>query len=75
MSRELNLVGETVGSAQSGDYVIDREGRTVAVGGDDSGPVMRAAFREPWLELLNMPGGFTPPWLEFLKIPAGFTPP
>jgi CubicO group peptidase (beta-lactamase class C family) len=44
--QELAIVGETVGSARGGDYVVDSTGQTVAVGGDDSGPVMRAAFRE-----------------------------
>ena len=45
-AQELNIIDEPVGSAQGGDYVIDTEGRTVAVGGGDSGTVMRAAFRE-----------------------------
>lgn len=37
-----NLVGTTDG----GEYVVDRERRAIAVGGSESGPVVRAAFRE-----------------------------
>ena len=44
--QELNIIAEPVGSARDGDYVVDTEGRTVAVGGGNAGPVMRAAFRE-----------------------------
>lgn len=44
--QELAILEEPVGSPQGGDYVVDTQGRTIAVGGDDSGPVMRAAFRE-----------------------------
>jgi len=44
--QELAIIDEPVGSARGGDYVVDTEGRTVAVGGGGSGPVMRAAFRQ-----------------------------
>ena len=44
--QELAILDEPVGSARGGDYIVDTEGRTVAVGGGDYGPVMRAAFRE-----------------------------
>ena len=44
--QELAIVAEPVGSSRGGDYVVDTGGRTIAVGGGDSGPVMRAAFRE-----------------------------
>jgi len=44
--QELAIIDDPVGSARGGDYVVDTGGRTVAVGGGDSGPVMRAAFRE-----------------------------
>jgi len=44
--QELAIIDEPVGSPRGGDYVVDTEGRTVAVGGGGSGPVMRAAFRE-----------------------------
>jgi CubicO group peptidase (beta-lactamase class C family) len=44
--QELNIIDEPVGSARGGDYVVDTEGRTIAVAGGDSGPVMRAAFRK-----------------------------
>ena len=39
--QELNIIADPVG-----DYVVDTERQTIAVGGGDSGPVMRAAFRE-----------------------------
>ena len=44
--QELALLDEPVGTADGGDYVIDSELRAVAIGGGDSGTVMRAAFRE-----------------------------
>jgi CubicO group peptidase (beta-lactamase class C family) len=44
--QELAILEEPVGSARGGDYVVDTNGQTVAVGGGDSGPVMRAAFRK-----------------------------
>jgi CubicO group peptidase (beta-lactamase class C family) len=44
--QELAILEEPVGSPRGGDYVIDNEGRTIAVGGNESGPVMRAAYRE-----------------------------
>ena len=44
--QELAILGEPVGSIRGGDYVVDTEGQTIAVGGGASGPVMRAAFRE-----------------------------
>jgi CubicO group peptidase (beta-lactamase class C family) len=39
-------LGETVGTAAGGEYIVDRSLRAVAVGGSGSGPVVRAAFRE-----------------------------
>ena len=44
--QELAILEEPVGSVRGGDYNIDTDDREVAVGGGDSGPVMRAAFRE-----------------------------
>jgi hypothetical protein len=44
--QELAILEEPVGSTRGGDYVVDAEGQTIAVGGGASGPVMRAAFRE-----------------------------
>lgn len=35
-----------IGTPQGGDYRVDRERRAVAIGDPDTGPVMRAAFRE-----------------------------
>ncbi len=35
-----------VGTADGGEYVIDRDRKAVAIGGPKSGPVIRAAFRE-----------------------------
>jgi len=43
--QELAYLPDAVGSVDGGDYVVDRERRAVAVGGGDSGPVLRAAFR------------------------------
>ncbi len=45
-AQELAYLAEPVGTAEGGEYLIDRERKTVAVGGPQSGPVMRAAFRE-----------------------------
>lgn len=45
-AQELAYLPEPVGTAKGGDYVVDRDRRAVAIGGDGSGPVMRAAFRE-----------------------------
>ena len=45
-AQELAILAEPVGSPQGGDYEVDDKGQTVAVGGGNSGPVMRAAFRE-----------------------------
>ena len=44
--QELALLDEPVGTPSGGDYLIDLERRAVAIGGGESGPVMRAAFRE-----------------------------
>ena len=35
-----------VGTTDGGEYVVDRERKSIAVGGPESGPVIRAAFRE-----------------------------
>jgi len=43
--QELAYLPEPVGSTDGGDYVVDKSRQAVAVGGNDSGPVMRAAFR------------------------------
>ncbi len=45
-AQELAYLAEPVGTAEGGEYFIDRERKAVAVGGPQSGPVMRAAFRE-----------------------------
>ncbi|MBE9538863.1 MAG: serine hydrolase [Proteobacteria bacterium] len=44
--QELAYLPSKLGSASGGDYIIDEGLRAVAVGGDNSGPVIRAAFRE-----------------------------
>lgn len=44
--QELAILADPVGSTLGGDYVVDTELQTVAIGGGGSGPVMRAAFRE-----------------------------
>lgn len=43
--QELAYVKIPVGNAEGGEYLIDNELRAVAIGGPESGPVMRAAFR------------------------------
>jgi len=43
--QELAYLSEPVGTAAGGDYTVDWIRRAVAVGGEDAGPVMRAAFR------------------------------
>ena len=44
-SQELAYLEEPVGSASGGDYQIDYSHQAVTIGGGDSGPEMRAAFR------------------------------
>jgi CubicO group peptidase (beta-lactamase class C family) len=44
--QELAYLPEPVGTAGGGNYDVDRVRRAVAVGGNESGPIMRAAFRE-----------------------------
>lgn len=44
--QELAYLSDPVGSVEGGEYLIDRELKAVAIGGPESGPVMRAAFRE-----------------------------
>jgi len=39
-------LGGAVGTVNGGEYVIDRDRKAVAIGGPNSGPVIRAAFRE-----------------------------
>lgn len=45
-AQELAYLPDPVGSAEGGDYIVDETLRAVAVGGGESGPVIRAAFRE-----------------------------
>ncbi len=44
--QELAYVTVPVGTAEGGEYAIDRERRFVEVGGPTTGPVLRAVFRE-----------------------------
>lgn len=44
--QELAYVKNLVGNPRGGDYVIDRDRKAVAIGGNKSGPVVRAAFRD-----------------------------
>ena len=44
--QELEYLSERVGTVEGGDYSIDRQLKAVAIGGNESGPVMRAAFRD-----------------------------
>ena len=43
--QELAYLQIPVGSAAGGDYIVDSARKAVAVGGNESGPIMRAAFR------------------------------
>ena len=45
-AQELAYLPEPVGTAGGGEYIVDRELKAVAIGGDETGPVIRAAFRE-----------------------------
>ncbi len=45
-SQELRYLPDPVGTASGGDYLVDAERKAVAIGGGDSGPVIRAAFRQ-----------------------------
>jgi CubicO group peptidase (beta-lactamase class C family) len=45
-AQELAYLRQPVGTAAGGEYVIDNELRAVAIGGPQSGTVIRAAFRE-----------------------------
>jgi len=44
--QELAYLPNPVGTVDGGEYLIDRERKAVAIGGAESGPVIRAAFRE-----------------------------
>lgn len=44
--QELAYLSEPVGNPDGGEYIIDSELKAVAIGGPESGPVMRAAFRD-----------------------------
>ena len=44
--QELAYLANPVGTAEGGDYVVDRERKAVAIGAADAIPTMRAAFRE-----------------------------
>ena len=45
-AQELAFLRHPVGTPDGGDYVVDGERRTVAIGGPGDTPTMRAAFRE-----------------------------
>jgi CubicO group peptidase (beta-lactamase class C family) len=44
--QELAYLSNPVGTLDGGEYVIEEKLKAVAIGGPESGPVMRAAFRE-----------------------------
>jgi len=44
--QELRYLQEPVGTKDGGEYVINRELKAVAIGGQETGPVMRAVFRQ-----------------------------
>lgn len=45
-NQELKFLPDPVGTADDGDYVVDRDLLTVAIGAGGDTPVMRAAYRE-----------------------------
>ncbi len=45
-ARELAYLPDRIGTADGGEYVVDRGRKAVAIGGPRTGPVIRAAFRE-----------------------------
>ena len=45
-AQELPYLPAPVGTADGGEYLVDRDLHAVAVGGPESGPVIRAAFRK-----------------------------
>ena len=45
-AQELAYIRQPVGTARGGDYEVDRNRRTVAVGKPGGAPIMRAVFRE-----------------------------
>ena len=45
-AQELAYLPAPVGTADGGEYLVDRDLHAVAVGGPESGPVIRAAFRK-----------------------------
>ena len=45
-AQELAYLRQPVGTTTGGDYQVDRQRRAVAIGNPETGPVMRAAFRE-----------------------------
>ena len=44
--QELAYLADPVGTAEGGDYVVDRDRKAVAIGAAGAIPTMRAAFRE-----------------------------
>jgi len=45
-TQELAYLREPVGTVDGGEYVVDNDRQAVAIGGPESGTVIRAAFRE-----------------------------
>lgn len=44
--QELAYLSDPVGTTDGGNYLVDSELKAVAIGGGESGPLIRAAFRE-----------------------------
>ena len=44
--QELAYLSDPVGTVDGGDYLINEQLKAVAIGGGESGPVIRAAFRK-----------------------------
>ncbi len=45
-AQELAFLPNPIGTPRGGDYVVDRERQTVAIGNGERAPIMRAAFRK-----------------------------
>lgn len=71
-AQELAYLRDAVGTAQGGDYAIDWKRKGVAVGGGESGPVMRAVFREGIGAVIMAPDQS---WDDIDSLPAITTPP
>ena len=71
-AQELAYIPKPIGTAQGGDYQIDRERKGVAVGTAANPPIMRSAFR-PGIGCVAMAPDQT--WDDIAKLPSVDLPP